>query len=144
MSIRLNYQTAELRVCVDSLEGGRITGRIVGRRLSRPFAFTDICDLITKSDALMDAQSYPQAFRSIRSFTSENRRIVPAATLESDMMDPAAVEAARGDATTFSLQVFTRQNASWQGCIDFLDGSPALTFESVLELIKLMAEKLGI
>lgn len=144
LAIRFNYQTAALRVCVDSRQGGRISGRIVGQRLSESLPFSDVSDFVAKIDALLDLQVYPQAFRSIRSFTLKERPAVPAAMTEDEMMDAAAVEAAQGAVATFRLQIFTRQNASWQGRIDWLDGSPAPEFNSTLEFIKLTADKLDV
>ena len=71
MAIRFNYQSSALRVCVDALDGGRVRGRIVSQRLSDELPFSDVNDFITKMDALLDVQVYPQAFRSIRTFTAD-------------------------------------------------------------------------
>ena len=144
MAIRFNYQSSALRVCVDALDGGRISGRIVSQRLSDELSFSDVNDFITKMDALLDVQVYPQAFRSIRTFTAKERPSVPAAMTEEEMMPADTVEAATGAITTFRLQIFTRQNADWQGRVDWLDGSPAVMFDSTLEFIKLTARRLGV
>lgn len=144
MAIRFNYQTSALRVCVDAVENGRISGRIVGQRLSESLPFSDVSDFIAKVDVLLDMQVYPQAFRKLRSFTAKEQPHVPAAMTESDMMADADVEAAHGKLSTFRVQIFTRQNADWQGRIDWLDDSPAAMFDSTLEFIKLTADRIGV
>ena len=45
--------------------------------------------------------------------------------------------------TAFHVRIHFRQNASWQGTVQWLDGKKTVTFRSVLELAKLMAETLG-
>ena len=144
MAIRFNYQTSALRVCVDAAENGRISGRVVGQRLTESLPFSDVNDLIAKIDALLDLQVYPKAFRSLRTFTLKERPQVPAAMNENEMMAPDAVEAATGALLTFRLQIFTRQNADWQGRIDWLDGAEGNMFDSTLSFIKLTADRLSI
>ena len=68
MSIRLNHNSAALRVCVDRAEQGRISGRVFGQRLVRPIVFTDIGDLLLQVEAVLDAQNFPQAFQRVRTF----------------------------------------------------------------------------
>ena len=144
MAIRFNYQTSALRVCVDAVNSGRISGFVVGQRLREKLPFSDISDLIAKIDALLDVQVYPQAFRSLRTFTLKERPHVPAAMTESDMMATEDVENAQGALLTFRLQIFTRQNADWQGRIDWLDGESGNMFDSTLEFINLTADRLNI
>ena len=144
MAIRFNYQTSALRVCVDAAENGRISGRVVGQRLTESLPFSDFNDFIEKIDALLDLQVYPKAFRSLRTFTLKERPHVPAAMTESDMMATEDVENAQGALLTFRLQIFTRQNADWQGRIDWLDGSEGDMFDSTLSFIKLTADRLSI
>ena len=140
---RLNHQTAALRVCVDRAEGGRLSGRVVSRRLTRPMAFTDIGSLLLQVEAVLDAQKFPQAFERTRTFDPKKQLRVPAAPSLDEGMSPEAVEAAAGEVSTFQLYVITRRNTTWQGAVDWLDGSPRVAFDSVLELIKLTDEHLS-
>lgn len=142
MSIRLNYQQSALRVCLDSAEDGAFRGRILSLRLSAPINFFDITDFISQVDALLDVQKFPQAFQRIRSFTDKNSPHVPAVLSKEDMLSSEDVQAALGSAATFMLQIFSRQNASWQGAIDWLDGSERQRFSSTLELLKLVDNRL--
>ena len=58
-------------------------------------------------------------------------------------MSREEVEAARGEAATFQLYVITRRNTTWQGFLDWLDGTPRQEYASVLELIKCVDERLS-
>ncbi|NLY38278.1 MAG: hypothetical protein GX044_03140 [Firmicutes bacterium] len=44
---------------------------------------------------------------------------------------------------TFHVRIHFRQNADWQGTVQWLDGKKTATFRSTLELAKLMADALG-
>ena len=143
MPIRFNYQSAALKVCVDRMENGAFCGQVVGQRLSAPITFSDVNEFFAKVDALLDVQKFPQAFQSMRVFESEHPVEVPAALSEEEMSVREEVEGARGACATFLFQVTTRQNASWQGYIDWLDGSSKQFFNSSLEFIKFVVQKIS-
>lgn len=142
MSIRLNYQAAALRVCIDKIENSRFYGRIVGQRLSSPILFTDINNFLVQVDALLDAQKYPKAFQRIRSFTDKSLPEVPAVQTKEELRAAEEVEAVFGAVTTFSLHIFYRQNSTWQGSIDWLDGTEKQQFNSTLEFLKFVDDRL--
>lgn len=135
MSIRFNYQEATLRICVDDMAEGRFCGRIFGQRLREPITFSDLNTFVAQVDALLDAQRFPQAYQQIRSFTDREIPRVPAVMDKEDLSDLETVTAAEGDVMTFALLILSRQNACWQGRLDWLDGSPKMPFASALELI---------
>ena len=137
--MRFNYQTAALRICVD---GDGFTGRIVGQRVYSPIHFSDINDFVTQVDALLDAQNFPRAFQQIRTFTDKEQPEVPAALSPEQLSRADDVAGQTGRRATFQLLIRSRQNASWQGCIDWLDGSEKKDFGSTLEFMKLLCDGL--
>ena len=141
MSMNLTHPSAALRVCVDRAEDGRISGRVFSQRLTQPMAFSDVGSLLLQLEEVLDRQNFPQAFQRTRSFAKE-RAAVPAAPEPALGMSAGEVEAAHGEAATFLLYVLTRRNTTWQGKLDWLDGSPAQNFDSALELIKLTDRRL--
>lgn len=141
--LTLNYETASLRVCVDSTADGRLSGRVLGRRLTREVPFSDVGGLLLQLEAVLDSQKSPQAFQRGRSFSPRQTGPVPAAQRLEEGMDPQAVRAARGREATFDLQIVTRRNATWQGTVDWLDGAPPQPFRSVLELVKQLDQRLS-
>ncbi|MBQ8263761.1 MAG: hypothetical protein IJY96_03165 [Oscillospiraceae bacterium] len=144
MAMQFNFQTAALRVCVDSTEGGSFQGRIVGQRISSAIHFTDINSFIVQVDTLLDVQRFPQAFQRIRSFTDKDLPDVPAVQSREELQATEDVNSESGEIATFMLHIYTRKNACWQGHIDWLDGSGRKTFNSSLEFFKLVDDKLKI
>lgn len=127
---------AAFRVCVDSVGDGRIGGRVFGHRLTRSVSFSDIGELLVRIDAVLDKQNFPQAFQRSRTFTVREAGSPAAESLDAGMSDEE-VSAARGAVSTFTLAVFSRRSASWQGQVDWLDGAGPQRFESALEFLKL-------
>lgn len=137
MSIPLNYENASLRVCVDDAANGMFRGRIVGKRLNAAISFSDINDFILQVDALLDMQRFPQAFQRIRSFTEKALPNVPAVLTSAELNTPS-IENEHGKAATCILLISSRQNASWQGTVEWMDSQVKQTFSSTLELLRLL------
>lgn len=144
MTLHFNAQASALHVCVNSTYGSGFCGRITGPRLNAPLFFTDINNFIVQVDALLDIQQFPQAFQRIRSFTSKEQPSVPAVLTMEEMNSHTADEALTDNGTAFLLYIFSRQNASWQGAVDWMDGSDRQLFSSTLEFMRLIVTKLGL
>ena len=145
MPANMNHYDAAVRICVDQVTDGRICGRAVSRRLLRPLSFSDIGGLLLQLEEVLDAQNFPQAFERTRTFCPE-RGEGSAALAAKDLnsgMSREEVEAARGERATVQLYVITRRNTTWQGFLDWLDGTPRQEYASVLELIKCVDERLS-
>lgn len=139
MPAKINHYEAVLRICVDELGEGGIRGRVVSRRLTEPMPFSDVGHLLLQLEEVFDRQNFPQAFERRRTFgvRQEESSLPLAQTLEQGM-DPEEVARAAGQVATFDLYVITRRNTTWQGFVDWLDGSPHSHYKSVLELLKLI------
>jgi hypothetical protein len=141
--MKLSQNNSALRVCVDSVAGGQIGGRVYGQRLTEPLLFADIGDLLLQIDAVLNSQDYPRAFQRKRSFGAGEKETPPAdKEFGGNFMSKETVEASQGEIGTHILNIFMRQNTSWQGSIDWLDGSPSRGFRSALEYIRLVNEAL--
>ena len=53
------------------------------------------------------------------------------------------VRAQYGQLSTFDMVVVTRRYSSWQGWVDWLDGSVRQPFTGFLELLHIMEEKVS-
>ncbi|MEG2119436.1 MAG: hypothetical protein RRY53_03700 [Pseudoflavonifractor sp.] len=134
-----NHISTVLRVCVNSAEAGHIAGLVYSRRFAEPIAFSDIGMLLLRLDEVLDRQNFPQAFQRARTFTKPKTE---AAVQEAELgMSAETVAAAAGTLSTFALYVISRRNASWQGQLDWMDGSPTVPYESALELLKLIQNR---
>lgn len=142
MPARMNHYDAALRLCVDRAESGQIQGRIVSRRLTAPVPFSDIGNMILQVEEILNQQNFPQAFQRTRTFRHIPSHAIPVSEDLASGMSQEAVEHAQGATATFSLYVLTRRSATWQGKLDYLDGSAPVPFSSVLELIKLIDKRL--
>lgn len=142
--LRLNYNSSKMRVCVDNIDGGTVSGRVFSQRLKDILVFRDLNSLVLRLDTLMDEQNYPQAFQRKRSF-SRTPKGATAAPEEDDRpyMDEQTVAAAAGEKATFVLQVQSRQNTNWQGFVDFLDDAGNREFESELGFLELVKDFLS-
>lgn len=139
---KANHYDAAIRVCVDQIADGHIAGRVVSRRLTSAIVFSDIGKLLLQLEEVFDRQKFPQAFERTRTFTPEQVSRVPVARDLSSGMTEEEVKNTWGKKITFSLYVITRRNTTWQGFVDWLDGSPKQEYASVLSLIRLLDERL--
>jgi len=139
---------AFMKVAVNDVEDGRIAGAVYSRRLKEPIRFRDAADMLLQIERLLDQQDFPRAFQKKRSFVKSTKKDKGNTFGKKDeeddegYMDEETVEQAEGEVSTFVMNVITRQNTSWQGYLDWLDGSPKIAYNSVLELLSLITRKL--
>ena len=138
-----NLCHSTLRVCVDAAESGRISGRVLSRLFSAPLSFADMGDLVLRVDEILDAQNFPQAFQRARTFAPHPASVTLAASGPDTGLPPETVNAAAGAVTTFQLCIISRRSSSWQGFVDWLDGSSRRRFSSALELIRIADAHFG-
>ena len=141
MPTKIDHQNGAIRICVDRMEGNRAGGRVLSQRLTAPMVFSDLGSLLLQLESLLERQNFPQAFQRMRSFTKETPEY-PAGLLPEGAMEAETVAAARGQAATFVLRVLTRQNATWQGVLEWLEGEQRNSFSSDLEFLKLLEQDL--
>lgn len=148
MSLKLNYSTSAFRICVDELNDHFLSGRIASQRLTGLIPFSDANHLISQLDAAMDTQQFPKAFQKLRTFsdsnTPESSQDIPVAMSAGEMMPEEQISALYGKKATFLLCITMRRNASWQGVVDWLDGSPRQNFNSTLEFLNTLDQHLGV
>ena len=147
--MKLNHYMAFLRVAIDEYEEGRIEGNVYSQRLKEPIHFKHAADLLLQIEDLLDEQDFPRAFQKKRTFgkTPQKHAANGGEADEGDEegnMTEEAVNQAEGKVATFALNVITRQNTSWQGFLDWLDGSPRIAFNSDLELLSKIMERLKV
>lgn len=115
-------------VCIDSYQESEPRGRICNAALDGGEAFESLMQFLLRMENLLDEMKFPQSFTARREFAP--------------LAGPAAVSPGdgerRGKLATFTVKILFRQNASWQGCVTWLEGGKEESFRSALELIFLM------
>lgn len=120
-------------VCMDDCTDGICTGRLMNPGLPEPVMFHGVMQFLLEMEKLLDDMRFPEPFARARSFVS------PA------VLSPvnAAQGTAQGRLATFNLRVLFRQNTSWQGSVQWLEGHQEESFRSVLELLLLINSTLS-
>lgn len=126
------------RVCVDQGSGGWV----YSRRMKEPFYFVDLGDLMMKLEQILESQDYPKAAQIIRTFQVDERHPEHTGMPEGGM-SWAAVQAAGGVRATFDLLILSRHSATWQGYIQWSDGTRT-DFENDLGFLSAVADGLGL
>ena len=133
-------------VFVDSTEDHDLNGRLASPAFGIT-TFSGVLALITRMEQFYNEKRFPQSSMQIRSFhkkkrgkTAEEKPSVPAAEQRGDLEEMLARIGMEepGKRATFVISVLFRQNATWQGSIQWLDKKKTQRFRSTLELIQLM------
>ena len=139
----LNLNNSALRICVDRVAHRAVGGRVFGRRLSEPVTFDDMSSLSLVLEQLFDEQELPQAFQRTRTFLREEENESVGVSAAQDGMSEETVSAQRGEIATLEVLVISRRSSTWQGVVDWLDGSERQEFSGYLELLHLIDRRIS-
>lgn len=117
-------------VNVTSYDDKIICGTINNPYFSSEVPFRGLFQLISILDSLQDSMDYPQRTFEMRSF-----RVAPKPGAASA---PGETAARNKIIASFKISIHYRQNASWQGKVDWLDQSESSFFRSTMELMMLL------
>lgn len=127
-----------MRVCVDHLADGQLSGRVYCPCISdEAFGFTDIGNMLLQMEEIFDSRGIPGAYNKTRSFGNPRQASLVSDVMQRDEISENLVrmQAQSGSLNTFELLVTTRQNATWQGWINW-SGEERERFVSALQLIR--------
>ena len=122
----------DILICVDSYKNRLISGRVFTKSGKGSADFENMVQLLKILQSIMDKSGYPEPYTVIKNFSSTKADSGAPAFTDGSISD------LRGKAGTFLVKVVFRQNASWQGVINWIDGRKEESFRSALELIFLM------
>lgn len=122
-------------VCVDGVENGDIYGRYFHRYKKEETFFSDSATLVIEMERFYDAIGYPQAATKTRKFMEREREKVPAKEHMTVIYDSQTLMQFRGKLATFLVGVTSRQNASWQGDVVWMEQKIRKHFCSDMELV---------
>lgn len=135
-SRQLGEAFRNIRVCVDSYEESRMSGRFFHPGLGAGGCrFQSLASLLVHVEDLLDKTEYPQSFTARRTFQPLSPAVLCKAGDDLCQM---------GKKATFLVRILFRQHTSWQGSITWVEGRGKQNFRSVLELILLMDSALAV
>lgn len=113
---------------VASYENKEISGAAVCPALHRRCVFSNLTQLLLKMEDMLNELNTPQRAMELRTFGSWREQ--PSPQEERESAGPVLA--------TMKVTVLFRQNASWQGTVEWTEQRMEAHFRSVLELIMLM------
>lgn len=122
-------------VCVDGVENGDIYGRYFHRYKKEETFFLNSAMLFSEVEQFYDIIGYPQAAMRTRNFIEREREKVPAKEHMTVIYDSQTLIQLRGNLATFLVGVTSRQNASWQGDVVWMEQKIRKHFCSDMELV---------
>ncbi len=122
-------------VCVDGVENGDIYGRYFHRYKKEETFFLNSAMLFSEVEQFYDIIGYPQSATRTRNFIEREREKVPAKEHMTVVYDSQTRMQFRGELATFLVGVTSRQNASWQGEVVWMEQQIRKHFCSDMELV---------
>lgn len=119
-------------VCVDSFENGGMRGRMYNGGVSGEITFNTLMEFLLQMETMLDNMQFTDAVASAKSFQN------------TPPTETTPVNSQEGKLATFSVRVFFRQNASWQGALTWIESGKEESFRSALELLLLMNSALEV
>ena len=122
-------------VCVDGVENGDIYGRYFHRYKKEETFFPDSATLVIEMERFYDDIGYPQAAIKTRKFMERKGGRIPAKEHMAVISDSQTLMQFRGKLATFLVGVTSRQDASWQGDVVWMEQQIRKHFCSDMELV---------
>ncbi len=133
---RISAMETRVALHITSYEEKNFRGWVYNEYFQKRIQFYDLCGMLNAMESLYDTLFFPQATFQSRHFGKVKKNKIIAGEAVSQM------EVGEKDRATFVVHVKFRQNATWQGTIQWLDTNKAQNFRSTLEMIKLIDEAL--
>ena len=132
---------SKVMVCVNDIVNKEAIGTLHSMVNPEGIKFAGIIEMCDEMEKLFNNYNFPQSTSAMRSFRASrsNKRTVVEKEVEYVRIENLDTQGAKA---TFIIHVQFRQNASWQGTIQWVDGKKTQRFRSTLEMIKLISDAL--
>ncbi len=124
-----------IRLCIDSYNGYKITGKAYNSTISECIDFMDIYEVILRMDRVFDHNGNPLSSQIRRSFHQEDT-VYPYQNKPSTLVSYEELAKHKGKIAAFDIVVKGRRNSTWQGCVFHRDIE--YTFSTILDMIKIL------
>ena len=136
----ITSMSTRVQVSVISSDDCEISGYLYSPFYERYFRFSNALELLVRMNEMFDDLKFPQSSVEYRSFRNKRNRLDSGErdeSLVSEVIQNENVQA------KFVVHVQFRQNATWQGTIEWVEENKTQRFRSALEMLKLMEEALS-
>lgn len=135
----ISSNISRFKILVNETNNYNISGMLYNEYYELTMGFHGIREFFASLDQFFDFVNFPQASHEHRTFgiIRNKRKEVP------KTMKKEKLTAETGDKATFTVHVQFRQNASWQGTIQWIEGDKTQRFRSELEMLKLMTNAIN-
>ena len=136
----ITSMSTRVQVSVISSDDCEIAGYLYSPLYERYFRFSNALELLVRMNEMFDDLKFPQSSVEYRSFRNKRNRLDSGErdeSLVSEVIQNENVQA------KFVVHVQFRQNATWQGTIEWVEENKTQRFRSALEMLKLMEEALS-
>lgn len=116
-------------VCVDSFEDSIPSGRMYDLYFGKAVKFHGVMQFMFHMEELLNKMNSSKDLENLQASTSSLND-------GENPIDVKSIE--KGKVETFSIQVVSRKNMSWQGTVCWMDGEREKQFHSELELVLLL------
>lgn len=130
---RLTAGSGQFWVWAKAGPANEIAGTLVHLHDKGQYSFQSMLDMIRTVNNCLDRIGAAEAGFRPRSWKGENE-------MEADGLKARGIPTVPRGGPTFVIRIERRQNATWQGVVQWLDGRREQRFRSVLELIYLLEE----
>lgn len=136
---------SKILVCIDGRKDCDYTGYLWNPYYKSPTQFFGMFEMIKQMEKIMDDFYFPEPAFSFQPFhQSKNCHLNKKKIREVHrFMSDDIFKEQSGEQATFVVHVQFRQNATWQGSIEWLEEKTNRKFRSMLEMMKLMDEALA-
>lgn len=131
----------KMQILIASYEKQELSGSLYNAFLNRTVHFSNTCDMIAAMEHILDSLAFPQLSMQYRSFQKKASRKKVIEETGDNTMDN--MEIPTSGKAKFVVHVQFRQNATWQGTIQWVEKKKVQKFRSALEMLKLMDEALA-
>ncbi len=131
---------------IDNNKQGEMMGVLYNPYLEKGSKFVDVVEFTNRLDDMFDTLQFPQAAVAYRSFDSKRSAKAGAQEKPKGKVDvpvPKNDKLNAQDKDVFVVHVQFRQNATWQGTVQWAEQKEEKRFRSTLELLKIMDSALA-
>ncbi|MCR5468618.1 MAG: hypothetical protein K6F37_06625 [Lachnospiraceae bacterium] len=125
-------------ICVDEKKDADIRGRLFNQYEEEPYVFQNSMQMLKNMDELYDKIKYPQASVRIREFKNTKNDEKQKKCEKEMLFTSVDILENKGKKATFAVDVVTRQNATWQGVIYWMEEDILKEFASFMDLLALI------